>query len=232
MNNIVHNLDRNGPEKCPNFAPILRTMKITSADFVKSSSIIEECPNPTKNEFAFIGRSNVGKSSLINMLVQRKDLAKTSGRPGKTQLINHFEINEDWYLVDLPGYGYAKTSKKNRAVFQRMITTYIKERPNLINTFVLVDCRHDPQKIDLEFMEWCGMEGIPFSIVFTKIDKLGSSALMKQIARYKKKLLMKWEELPPVFMTSAEGRTGREELLRYIDTVHQSISPSMYVKDK
>jgi GTP-binding protein len=207
-------------------------MKITSADFVKSSSIIEECPNPTKNEFAFIGRSNVGKSSLINMLVQRKDLAKTSGRPGKTQLINHFEINEDWYLVDLPGYGYAKTSKKNRAVFQRMITTYIKERPNLINTFVLVDCRHDPQKIDLEFMEWCGMEGIPFSIVFTKIDKLGSSALMKQIARYKKKLLMKWEELPPVFMTSAEGRTGREELLRYIDTVHQSISPSMYVKDK
>lgn len=232
MNNIVHNLDRNGPEKCPNFAPILRTMKITSADFVKSSSIIEECPNPTKNEFAFIGRSNVGKSSLINMLVQRKDLAKTSGRPGKTQLINHFEINEDWYLVDLPGYGYAKTSKKNRAVFQRMITTYIKERPNLINTFVLVDCRHDPQKIDLEFMEWCGMEGIPFSIVFTKIDKLGSSALMKQIARYKKKLLMKWEELPPVFMTSAEGRTGREELLLYIDTVHQSISPSMYVKDK
>lgn len=232
MNNIVHNLDRNGPEKCPNFAPILRTMKITSADFVKSSSIIEECPNPTKNEFAFIGRSNVGKSSLINMLVQRKDLAKTSGRPGKTQLINHFEINEDWYLVDLPGYGYAKTSKKNRAVFQRMITTYIKERPNLINTFVLVDCRHDPQKIDLEFMEWCGMEGIPFSIVFTKIDKLGSSALMKQIARYKKKLLMKWEELPPVFMTSAEGRTGREELLLYIDTVHQSISPSMYIKDK
>jgi GTP-binding protein len=228
VNNIVHNLGRNGPEKCPNFAPILRTMKITSADFVKSSSIIEECPKPTKNEFAFIGRSNVGKSSLINMLVQRKDLAKTSGRPGKTQLINHFEINEDWYLVDLPGYGYAKTSKKNRAVFQRMITTYIKERPNLINTFVLVDCRHDPQKIDLEFMEWCGMEGIPFSIVFTKIDKLGSSALMKQIARYKKKLLMQWEELPPVFMTSAEGRTGREEVLRYIDTVHQSITPDMY----
>ena len=228
MNNIVHNLGSNGPEKCPNFASILRTMKITSADFVTSSAIIEECPKPTKNEFAFIGRSNVGKSSLINMLVQRKDLAKTSGRPGKTQLINHFEINEDWYLVDLPGYGYAKTSKKNRAVFQRMITTYIKERPNLINTFVLVDCRHDPQKIDLEFMEWCGMEGIPFSIVFTKIDKLGSSALMKQIARYKKKLLMQWEELPPVFMTSAEGRTGREELLRYIDTVHQSITPDMY----
>jgi GTP-binding protein len=203
-------------------------MKITSADFVKSSAKLEECPKPTKNEFAFIGRSNVGKSSLINMLMQRKDLAKTSGKPGKTQLINHFEINEDWYLVDLPGYGYAKTSKKNRAVFQRMITTYIKERPNLINTFVLVDCRHDPQKIDLEFMEWCGMEGIPFSIVFTKIDKLGSSALMKQIARYKKKLLLQWEELPPVFMTSAEGRTGREEVLRYIDIVHQSITPDMY----
>lgn len=195
---------------------------------MKSSAVVEECPAPVKNEFAFIGRSNVGKSSLINMLMQRKDLAKTSGRPGKTQLINHFEINKDWYLVDLPGYGYAKTSKKARAQFQVMITRYIKERPNLINTFILVDSRHDPQKIDLEFMEWCGMEGIPFSIVFTKIDKLGSSALMKQIARYKKKLLLQWEELPPVFMTSAEGRTGREELLRYIDTVHQSISPDMY----
>lgn len=162
------------------------------------------------------------------MLMQQKDLAKTSGKPGKTQLINHFEINKDWYLVDLPGYGYAKTSKKNRATFQRMITSYIKDRPNLINTFVLVDCRHDPQKIDLEFMEWCGMEGVPFSIVFTKIDKLGSSALMKQIARYKKKLLTQWEELPPVFMTSAEGRTGREEVLRYLDIVHQSITPDMY----
>ena len=195
---------------------------------MKSSAVVEECPAPVKNEFAFIGRSNVGKSSLINMLMQRKDLAKTSGRPGKTQLINHFEINKDWYLVDLPGYGYAKTSKKARAQFQVMITRYIKERPNLINTFILVDSRHDPQKIDLEFMEWCGMEGIAFSIVFTKIDKLGSSALMKQVARYKKKLLMQWEELPPVFMTSAEGRTGREEVLRYIDTVHQSISPDMY----
>lgn len=228
MNNLVKNDAEIGHRKRPNFAPILGNMKIHSAQFVKSSSVLEECPAPTKNEFAFIGRSNVGKSSLINMLMQRKDLAKTSGRPGKTQLINHFEINEDWYLVDLPGYGYAKTSKKNRAVFQRMITSYIKERKNLINTFVLVDCRHDPQKIDMEFMEWCGMEGIPFSIVFTKIDKLGSSALMKQIARYKKKLLLQWEELPPVFMTSAEGRTGREELLRYIDTVHQSISPQMY----
>ena len=203
-------------------------MKINSAEFVKSSTELKECPAPTKNEFAFIGRSNVGKSSLINMLMQRKDLAKTSGRPGKTQLINHFEVNEDWYLVDLPGYGYAKTSKKNRAIFQEMITNYIKKRDNLINTFVLIDCRHDPQKIDLEFMEWCGMEGIPFSIVFTKIDKLGSSALMKQIARYKKKLLTQWEELPPVFMTSAEGRTGREEVLRYLDIVHQSITPDMY----
>ena len=152
-------------------------MKIKTVEFVKSSSVIEECPEGIKNEFAFIGRSNVGKSSLINMLMQRKELAKISGRPGKTQLINHFEVNQDWYLVDLPGYGYAKTSKKNRAVFQKMITTYIKERPNLINTFVLVDSRHDPQKIDIEFMEWCGMEGIPFGIVFTKIDKLGSSLI-------------------------------------------------------
>ena len=207
-------------------------MQIKTVEFVKSSRVIEECPEGIKNEFAFIGRSNVGKSSLINMLMQRKELAKISGRPGKTQLINHFEVNQDWYLVDLPGYGYAKTSKKNRAVFQKMITTYIKERPNLINTFVLVDSRHDPQKIDIEFMEWCGMEGIPFGIVFTKIDKLGSSALMKQLTKYKKKLMQHWEELPPLFMTSAEGRTGREELLRYIDTVHQSISPSMYVKDK
>lgn len=205
-------------------------MKIKSAEFLKSSSKISECPDPKKNEYAFIGRSNVGKSSLINMLVERKDLAKTSGRPGKTQLINHFTINDDWYLVDLPGYGYAKTSKTNRAVFQKMITDFIKHRESLINTFVLVDCRHDPQKIDLEFMEWCGMEGIPFSIVFTKIDKLGSSALMKQIARYKKKLLMQWEALPPVFMTSAEGKSGREELLRYIDSLNQSINPQMYAE--
>lgn len=205
-------------------------MKINSATFMKSSARISECPDAIKNEYAFIGRSNVGKSSLINMLVERKDLAKTSGRPGKTQLINHFEINEEWYLVDLPGYGYAKTSKKNRAEFQKMITDYIKHRENLINTFVLVDSRHDPQKIDLEFMEWCGMEGIPFSIVFTKIDKLGSSALMKQIAQYKKKLLMHWEALPPVFMTSAEGRSGREELLQYIDKLNGSIDPNMYRK--
>jgi len=187
-------------------------MKINSAEFVKSSTELKECPAPTKNEFAFIGRSNVGKSSLINMLMQRKDLAKTSGRPGKTQLINHFEVNEDWYLVDLPGYGYAKTSKKNRAIFQEMITNYIKKR------------------VDLEFMEWCGMEGIPFSIVFTKIDKLGSSALMKQVAQYKKKLLLQWESLPPVFMTSAEGKSGREELLRYLDEVNKSITAEMYRK--
>jgi GTP-binding protein len=205
-------------------------MKIKSAEFLKSSSKISECPAPIKNEYAFIGRSNVGKSSLINMLMERKDLAKTSGRPGKTQLINHFEVNEKWYLVDLPGYGYAKTSKTKRAEFQTMITNYIKHRENLINTFVLVDSRHDPQKIDLEFMEWCGMEGVPFSIVFTKIDKLGSSALMKQIARYKKKLLLQWEALPPVFMTSAEGKSGREEVLRYIDSLNDSIDPQLYAE--
>ena len=211
-------------------AEIEKARKIFSGEckFIAAALNSNAIPSEEGNEVAFAGRSNVGKSSLINMLMQRKDLAKTSGKPGKTQLINHFEINEDWYLVDLPGYGYAKTSKKNRATFQRMITSYIKDRPNLINTFVLVDCRHDPQKIDLEFMEWCGMEGVPFSIVFTKIDKLGSSALMKQIARYKKKLLTQWEELPPVFMTSAEGRTGREEVLRYLDIVHQSITPDMY----
>ncbi|MEY2963997.1 MAG: hypothetical protein RL754_1258 [Bacteroidota bacterium] len=210
--------------------PKISSMKIKSAEFLKSSSKISECPAPIKNEYAFIGRSNVGKSSLINMLMERKDLAKTSGRPGKTQLINHFEVNEKWYLVDLPGYGYAKTSKTKRAEFQTMITNYIKHRENLINTFVLVDSRHDPQKIDLEFMEWCGMEGVPFSIVFTKIDKLGSSALMKQIARYKKKLLLQWEALPPVFMTSAEGKSGREEVLRYIDSLNDSIDPQLYAE--
>ena len=230
VNKIVNSDSWGASINWSNFASILGTMKINSAEFVKSSAELKECPAPTKNEFAFIGRSNVGKSSLINMLMQRKDLAKTSGRPGKTQLINHFEINEDWYLVDLPGYGYAKTSKKNRAIFQEMITNYIKKRDNLINTFVLIDCRHDPQKIDLEFMEWCGIEGIPFSIVFTKIDKLGSSSLMKQIAQYKKKLLLQWEALPPVFMTSAEGKSGREELLRYIDEVNKSITTEMYRK--
>jgi GTP-binding protein len=220
-----------GPHCPKDFAYLCRNlivMKITSAEFVKSSAKISECPAPAKNEFAFIGRSNVGKSSLINMLVERNSLAKTSGTPGKTQLINHFEINNQWYLVDLPGYGYAKTSKTRRAEFQKMITNYIKNRENLINTFVLVDCRHDPQKVDLEFMEWCGMNGIPFSIVFTKMDKLGSSALTKQLASYKKKLLLQWEALPPVFMTSAEAKTGREDLLRYIDQLNASIDPSMY----
>ena len=205
-------------------------MKITKAEFLKSSSVLKECPAPTKNEYAFIGRSNVGKSSLINMLCERKDLAKTSGKPGKTQLINHFEINEQWYLVDLPGYGYARTSKSNRQVFQRMITSYMTERKNLINTFVLVDCRHDPQKVDLEFMEFLGSHGIAFSIVFTKIDKLGSSALSKQLARYKKRLLQDWDALPPVFMTSATGRTGREELLNYIEELNNSITPEMYAE--
>lgn len=205
-------------------------MKIKSATFLKSSSVLGECPPPIKNEYAFIGRSNVGKSSLINMLTERNSLAKTSSTPGKTQLINHFEINEDWYLVDLPGYGYARTSKKRRATFQDLITSYIGERNNLINTFVLVDSRHDPQKIDVEFMEWCGMNGIPFSIVFTKMDKLGSSTLTKQLAKYKKKLLETWEELPPVFMTSASSKSGREELLNYIDKMNSSIDPSMYQK--
>lgn len=161
-------------------------MEIKKAEFVISNTDYKKSPEPTKPEYAFIGRSNVGKSSLINMLTNQKGLAKTSGTPGKTQLINHFLINDQWYLVDLPGYGYAKVSKKTRQQFNSINTQYILNRSNLINLFVLVDSRHDPQKIDLEFMEWLGKNGIPFSIIFTKIDKLGSSSLQKNIAKYKK----------------------------------------------
>lgn len=201
-------------------------MQIKEAQFLKSSAKLSECPAPARNEYAFIGRSNVGKSSLINMITQRKDLAKTSSTPGKTQLINHFEMDKSWYLVDLPGYGYARTSKKRRAEFQEIITHYLKGRTNLVNTFVLVDIRHDPQQIDLEFMEWCGMHGIAFSLVFTKMDKLGSSAVAKQLLRYKKKLLERWESLPPVFVTSATSRSGREEVLAYIDHLNKTIDAS------
>ncbi len=164
-------------------------MKIKSAEFVMSNSNVTNAPKDRIPEYAFIGRSNVGKSSLINMLMERKDLAKTSGKPGKTQLINHFKINEYWFLVDLPGYGYAQISKKKRTIFQHFIENYFKEREQLVCTFVLIDCRHDPQKIDLEFMQFLGENQIPFCIVFTKADKLGSSKINKQIASYKKKLL-------------------------------------------
>lgn len=189
---------------------------IYRAKFEKSSADITQCPEPNIPEFVFIGRSNVGKSSLINMLCNIKGLAKTSGTPGKTQLINHFLIDESWYLVDLPGYGYARTSKVNRAGFKKMIYDYLEKRENLINVFVLVDCRHDPQKIDLEFMEWLATKNIPFSIVFTKLDKLTSSKLNKSLMKYSRVLLEKWESLPPIFRTSSESKVGKEELTTYI----------------
>lgn len=192
-------------------------MRVTRSEFVTSSAKVEQCPESNLPEFAFIGRSNVGKSSLTNMLCDRKNLAKTSGSPGKTKLINHFLINDQWHLVDLPGFGYAKVSKKDRATFMRMIYDYFEKRDNMVNAFVLVDCRIDPQKIDLEFMAWLGEKRIPFAIVFTKIDKLSSAALKKNLMKYKKRLLEEWEETPPFFLTSAESKHGQNELLNYID---------------
>lgn len=189
---------------------------IYRAKFEKSSADLSQCPAANIPEFVFIGRSNVGKSSLINMLCNIKGLAKTSGTPGKTQLINHFLIDESWYLVDLPGYGYARTSKVNRAGFKKMIYDYLEKRENLINVFVLVDCRHDPQKIDIEFMEWLATKGIPFSIIFTKLDKLTSTKLNKSLMKYSRVLLEKWETLPPIFRSSAESKTGKEEITNYI----------------
>ena len=199
-------------------------MKIRSADFVMSNSNVTKAPQERMPEYAFIGRSNVGKSSLINMLMERKDLAKISGKPGKTQLINHFKINEEWFLVDLPGYGYAKVSKKKRTIFQFFIENYFKEREQLVCTFVLIDSRHDPQKIDLEFMKFLGENQIPFCIVFTKADKLGSSKLNKQITSYKKKLLNTWESLPMSFITSSTSGLGREEFLNFIDEVNKDVA--------
>lgn len=181
-------------------------MVIKSAEFVKSSGKWQECPEPNLPEYAFIGRSNVGKSSLINAMMNHKDLAKTSGTPGKTQLINHFLVNEEWYLTDLPGYGYARVSKVIRKDFEKLITNYILNRKNLVNLFVLVDSRHSPQKIDVEFMQWCGESGIPFSIVFTKADKLKPNAALKNIETYQTELLKYWEELPQMYLTSAEKK--------------------------
>jgi GTP-binding protein len=195
-------------------------LTITSAEFVKSSVAVEQCPAQPLPEFAFIGRSNVGKSSLINMLVQRRKLAKTSGKPGKTQTINHFIINETkkaWYLVDLPGYGYAKTAKSDRKEWQKFITNYLEQRPNLICTMVLIDARHEPQKIDLEFIEYLGVSGIPFACVFTKADKLKPGALTRNIEVYQAALLETFVTLPPFFVTSAEHSTGRQELLNFIE---------------
>ena len=199
-------------------------MKIKSAEFIMSNSNVTKAPKDRIPEYAFIGRSNVGKSSLINMLMERKDLAKTSGKPGKTQLINHFKINNQWFLVDLPGYGYAKVSKKKRQIFQFFIENYFKEREQLVCTFVLVDSRHDPQKIDLDFMQFLGENQIPFCIVFTKADKLGSSQLNKQITAYKKKLLNFWEELPMNLVTSSSTGMGRDEFLNFIDQVNEDVS--------
>jgi len=199
-------------------------MKIKSAEFVMSNSNVMKAPKDRIPEYAFIGRSNVGKSSLINMLMQRKSLAKTSGTPGKTQLINHFKINDNWFLVDLPGYGYAKVSKKKRVIFQRFIENYFKEREQLICTFVLVDSRHDPQKIDLDFMRFLGENQIPFCIVFTKADKLGSSKLNKQILSYKKKLLQTWEEVPMSFITSSSTSMGRDEFLDFIQQLNEDVA--------
>lgn len=196
-------------------------MKISSAEFIMSNSNVKKAPKDRIPEYAFIGRSNVGKSSLINMLMERKDLAKISGKPGKTQLINHFKINNSWFLVDLPGYGYAQVSKKKRVIFQYFIENYFKEREQLVCTFVLVDSRHEPQKIDLDFMRFLGENKIPFCIVFTKADKLGSSKLNKQITFYKKQLLKHWESLPTSFITSSKIKLGRKEFLAFIDHINQ-----------
>lgn len=189
-----------------------------------SNSDVAKCPDHRMPEYAFIGRSNVGKSSLINMLMERKSLAKTSGRPGKTQLINHFIINENWYLVDLPGYGYARVSKKAKKTFQKFITQYFEKRKQLVSAFVLIDCRHDPQPIDMEFMNWLGSNGIPFSMVFTKADKLKPKALQEQVQSYLDRMLQDWEELPPYFITSSSKRTGRDELLGYIEDINQEVN--------
>jgi len=198
-------------------------MKITSADFVMSNAKVAQCPAEPLPEYAFIGRSNVGKSSLINMLVQRKGLAKTSGRPGKTQHINHFKINQNWFLVDLPGYGYARVSKTAKKTFQKYITNYFLERTQLMCAFVLVDIRLEAQKIDLEFMRWMGTSEIPFCIIFTKADKIGPQVITRQVLDYEKKLLEDgWESMPQHFVTSSVAHQGREDLLAYIDDINKS----------
>jgi ribosome biogenesis GTP-binding protein ysxC len=196
---------------------------IKKAEFVMSNSQVAKCPKDRLPEYAFIGRSNVGKSSLINMLTNYKNLAKTSGRPGKTQLINHFKIDDRWFLVDLPGYGYARVSKTTKQVFQRFITDYFEQREQLVSAFVLVDIRHEPQKIDVEFMQWLGERAIPFAIIFTKADKLKSQAIERNVAAYKEALLEWWEEFPPYFVTSAQNKTGKEELTQYIEQTNQTI---------
>lgn len=189
-----------------------------------SNSDVAKCPKDQLPEYAFIGRSNVGKSSLINMLTNHKNLAKTSGRPGKTQLINHFLINKNWFLVDLPGYGYAKVSKSAKKKFQKLITDYFEKRQQLVNAFVLVDIRHEPQKIDLEFMEYLGVSEIPFSIIFTKADKLKPKAIERNVQAYTDELLKTWEETPAYFITSSTSSAGRDEVLQSIDDINKEIN--------
>lgn len=198
-------------------------MKIKSAEFVVSNQDVAKCPKNHIPEYAFIGRSNVGKSSLINMLTSRKSLAKTSGRPGKTQLINHFIINSNWYLVDLPGYGYARVSKSSKKTFQKFITEYFAQRTQLVSAFVLVDIRHKPQPIDLNFMEWLGEHSVPFSIIFTKADKLKPKAIENHVEDYKNVMLETWEDMPQYFITSSSKDIGKDELLEYIGSINDSL---------
>lgn len=196
---------------------------VKSAKFIISNTDIKKCPQDGKPEYAFIGRSNVGKSSLINMLTNQRKLAMTSATPGKTLLINHFLINNEWYLVDLPGYGYAKRSKSQTEQLEHIISSYVLDRRQLTLLFVLIDSRHAPQKIDLEFIQWLGENGVPFSIIFTKADKLTKTALAGNIAAYKNRLLEEWEELPQIFITSSETAHGREEVLEYINQVNKNL---------
>ncbi|KGO00761.1 ribosome biogenesis GTP-binding protein YihA/YsxC [Porphyromonas sp. COT-290 OH3588] len=198
-------------------------MIIKTAEFVISNTDVKKCPDSALPEYAFIGRSNVGKSSLINMITAHKGLAMTSQKPGKTQLINHFLINKSWHLVDLPGYGYARLGQSNREKFKTIIESYILDREQLTCLFVLLDCRHKPQKIDLEFIEWAGEHGVPFALVFTKADKLSRGRLSANVEAYKQKLRESWEELPPIFVTSSEKKEGRDELLAYIDEINQTL---------
>lgn len=207
-------------------------MEIRNAKYVISNADVAKCPEVSSPEYAFIGRSNVGKSSLINMLTNSRSLAKTSQKPGKTQLINHFSVNDDaWWIVDLPGYGYAQRGKQQREEFRKMIDTYILERPQLCNLFVLVDIRIKPQKIDLEFIDWLGENGVPFSIVFTKADKISAAARKVMVENYKKTLLEKWEELPTMFITSSERKMGREDILDYIESINEEYSKSQATTD-
>ncbi len=199
-------------------------MNIKSAEFLISNTDTSKCPRDGRPEYAFIGRSNVGKSSLINMLTGRKGLAMTSSTPGKTQLINHFIINDEWYLVDLPGYGYAQRGKKGRERIREIIDRYLDEREELTCLFVLIDCRHEPQKIDLEFIENLGESGIPFAIIFTKTDKISTEKLKTNLEIYKAKLLETWEELPPIFVTSSEHKKGKDEVLGYIEEINNTLN--------